>query len=94
VSDERITIVDVANRAGAAISSVSSALNGRPGVSEVARMGRARGRGPAGRVPCLEGAGKVPAQPSRPPAETAPTSPHDGPDRGNSRQRHAVSLTF
>jgi DNA-binding LacI/PurR family transcriptional regulator len=33
----RATIVDVANRAGVAISSASSALNGRPGVSEATR---------------------------------------------------------
>jgi DNA-binding LacI/PurR family transcriptional regulator len=37
VGDERVTIVDVANKAGVAISSVSSALNGRPGVSDVTR---------------------------------------------------------
>lgn len=33
----RVTIVDVAERAGVAISSVSSALNGRPGVSDDTR---------------------------------------------------------
>jgi DNA-binding LacI/PurR family transcriptional regulator len=33
----RVTIVDVAARAGVAISSVSSALNDRPGVSESTR---------------------------------------------------------
>lgn len=37
MGDERVTIVDVANKAGVAISSVSSALNGRPGVSDVTR---------------------------------------------------------
>jgi len=35
--NRRVTIVDVAERAGVAISSVSSALNGRPGVSEATR---------------------------------------------------------
>lgn len=34
----RVTIVDVAERAGVAISSVSSALNDRPGVSEATRI--------------------------------------------------------
>lgn len=34
----RVTITDVAARAGVAISSVSSALNGRPGVSELTRQ--------------------------------------------------------
>jgi DNA-binding LacI/PurR family transcriptional regulator len=33
-----VTIVDVANRAGVAISSVSAALNGRPGVSQSTRQ--------------------------------------------------------
>lgn len=37
MGDDRVTIIDVANKAGVAISSVSSALNGRPGVSEVTR---------------------------------------------------------
>jgi DNA-binding LacI/PurR family transcriptional regulator len=36
--NRRVTIVDVAHRAGVAISSVSSALNGRPGVSEATRL--------------------------------------------------------
>lgn len=34
---KQVTIVDVASRAGVAISSVSTALNGRPGVSEATR---------------------------------------------------------
>ena len=37
MGDERVTIVDVANKAGVAISSVSSALNDRPGVSDQTR---------------------------------------------------------
>ncbi len=35
---DRVTIVDVAARAGVAISSASSALNNRPGVSEATRL--------------------------------------------------------
>lgn len=37
VQHQRVTIADVAARSGVAISSVSAALNGRPGVSEATR---------------------------------------------------------
>jgi len=37
MAEQRVTIVDVATRAGVAISSVSAALNDRPGVSESTR---------------------------------------------------------
>jgi len=53
VGDERVTIVDVANKAGVAISSVSSALNGRPGVSDVTRERIIRIASELGFVPSL-----------------------------------------
>ncbi|WP_309856146.1 LacI family DNA-binding transcriptional regulator [Leifsonia sp. 1010] len=48
-----MTIVDVANKAGVAISSVSSALNGRPGVSDVTRERIIRIASELGFVPSL-----------------------------------------
>ena len=53
MGDERVTIVDVANKAGVAISSVSSALNGRPGVSDVTRERIIRIASELGFVPSL-----------------------------------------
>ncbi|MFF1571189.1 LacI family DNA-binding transcriptional regulator [Leifsonia sp. NPDC058292] len=55
MTDERVTIVDVANKAGVAISSVSSALNGRPGVSDVTRERIIRIAAELGFVPSLRG---------------------------------------
>lgn len=55
MADERVTIVDVANKAGVAISSVSSALNGRPGVSDVTRDRIVRIAAELGFVPSLRG---------------------------------------
>ncbi|SEB07391.1 LacI family DNA-binding transcriptional regulator [Leifsonia sp. 21MFCrub1.1] len=55
MGDERVTIVDVANKAGVAISSVSSALNGRPGVSDVTRERIIRIAAELGFVPSLRG---------------------------------------
>lgn len=51
----RVTIVDVAERAGVAISSVSSALNNRPGVSEQTRRRIQQAAAELGFVPSLRG---------------------------------------
>ena len=55
VADPRVTIVDVANKAGVAISSVSSALNGRPGVSDATRARIVQVASELGFVPSLRG---------------------------------------
>jgi DNA-binding LacI/PurR family transcriptional regulator len=55
VADHRVTIIDVANKAGVAISSVSSALNGRPGVSEATRERVVQVAKELGFVPSLHG---------------------------------------
>jgi DNA-binding LacI/PurR family transcriptional regulator len=55
MADERVTIIDVANKAGVAISSVSSALNGRPGVSEATRARIIEVASELGFVPSLRG---------------------------------------
>jgi len=52
---KRVTIVDVAERAGVAISSVSSALNNRPGVSEATRMRIVEAAAELGFTPSLRG---------------------------------------
>lgn len=52
---ERATIVDVAVRAGVSISSVSSALNNRPGVSESTRVRILATAAELGFVPSLRG---------------------------------------
>jgi DNA-binding LacI/PurR family transcriptional regulator len=52
---KRATIVDVAARAGVAISSVSSALNGQPGVSESTRQRIRLAADELGFVPSLRG---------------------------------------
>jgi len=52
---DRVTIVDVAHRAGVAISSVSSALNDRPGVSEQTRARIIAAANELGFVPSLRG---------------------------------------
>ncbi|GAA2518466.1 LacI family DNA-binding transcriptional regulator [Rarobacter incanus] len=52
---DRVTIVDVAARAGVAISSASAALNGRPGVSEATRARVQRAASELGYVPSLRG---------------------------------------
>ena len=49
------TIVDVAKRAGVAISSASSALNGRPGVSDATRTRVRKAADELGFVPSLRG---------------------------------------
>jgi len=51
----RVTIVDVAERAGVAISSVSTALNNRPGVSEQTRRRIQEAAAELGFVPSLRG---------------------------------------
>ncbi|WP_243226649.1 LacI family DNA-binding transcriptional regulator [Microbacterium sp. CIAB417] len=51
----RVTITDVAARAGVAISSVSSALNGRPGVSEQTRQKILLAADELGFVPSVRG---------------------------------------
>lgn len=51
----RVTITDVAARAGVAISSVSSALNGRPGVSEQTRLKIVLAAEELGFVPSVRG---------------------------------------
>jgi DNA-binding LacI/PurR family transcriptional regulator len=51
----RVTIVDVAARAGVAISSASSALNGRPGVSEATRERVQKAARELGFVPSIRG---------------------------------------
>lgn len=51
----RVTIVDVAHRAGVAISTVSAALNGRSGVSEQTRAKVRRAADELGWVPSLRG---------------------------------------
>ena len=51
----RVTIIDVAARAGVAISSVSSALNNRPGVSEDTRKRIVQAAQDLGFVPSLRG---------------------------------------
>lgn len=51
----RVTIVDVAARAGVAISSVSSALNNRPGVSDETRRRIVQAAQDLGFVPSLRG---------------------------------------
>lgn len=51
----RVTITDVAARAGVAISSVSSALNGRPGVSEQTRQKIVEAAQELGFVPSMRG---------------------------------------
>lgn len=51
----RATIVDVADRAGVAISSASAALNGRPGVSEATRERIQRAAAELGYVPSMRG---------------------------------------
>ncbi|RPE74220.1 LacI family transcriptional regulator [Frondihabitans sp. PhB161] len=53
--NNRVTIVDVAARAGVAISSVSSALNDRPGVSEATRKRIVEAAHELGFVPSLRG---------------------------------------
>ncbi len=53
--DHRVTIVDVANEAGVAVSSVSSALNGRPGVSDATRERIVQIAKDLGFVPSLRG---------------------------------------
>ncbi|RKR73365.1 LacI family DNA-binding transcriptional regulator [Frondihabitans australicus] len=53
--NRRVTIVDVAERAGVAISSASSALNGRPGVSEATRRRIQAAADELGFVPSLRG---------------------------------------
>jgi len=55
MTGERVTIVDVASKAGVAISSVSSALNGRPGVSDVTRERIIQVATELGFVPSLRG---------------------------------------
>lgn len=55
MADHRVTIVDVANEAGVAVSSVSSALNGRPGVSDATRERIVRIAKDLGFVPSLRG---------------------------------------
>jgi len=55
VADHRVTIIDVANKAGVAISSVSSALNGRPGVSDSTRERIVQVAKELGFVPSLHG---------------------------------------
>jgi len=55
VTDHRVTIVDVANKAGVAVSSVSTALNGRPGVSESTRERIVQIANDLGFVPSLRG---------------------------------------
>jgi DNA-binding LacI/PurR family transcriptional regulator len=52
---ERVTIVEVAARAGVAISSVSSALNDRPGVSEQTRARIKQAASDLGFVPNVRG---------------------------------------
>lgn len=52
---KRVTIVDVAERAGVAISSVSSALNNRPGVSEATRLRIVEAAAELGFTPSLRG---------------------------------------
>ncbi|GAA0963157.1 LacI family DNA-binding transcriptional regulator [Frigoribacterium faeni] len=52
---ERVTIVEVAARAGVAISSVSSALNDRPGVSEQTRARIKQAADDLGFVPSVRG---------------------------------------
>ncbi|WP_423923090.1 LacI family DNA-binding transcriptional regulator [Frigoribacterium sp. 2-23] len=52
---ERVTIVEVAARAGVAISSVSSALNDRPGVSEQTRARIKQAASDLGFVPSVRG---------------------------------------
>lgn len=55
-TDQRVvTIEDVARQAGVAISSVSAALNGRPGVSEATRARIREVAGELGYVPSLRG---------------------------------------
>ena len=54
---ERVTIKDVAARAGVAISSVSSALNGQPGVSEETRRRINQAAEELGFVPSVRGRG-------------------------------------
>lgn len=51
----RVTIVDVAERAGVAISSASSALNGRSGVSEATRRRVQKAARELGFVPSIRG---------------------------------------
>ncbi|MCR6491562.1 LacI family DNA-binding transcriptional regulator [Cellulomonas sp. P24] len=51
----RVTIVDVAARAGVALSSASTALNGRPGVSEATRARVRAAADELGYVPSLRG---------------------------------------
>lgn len=53
--ERRVTIVDVAERAGVAISSASSALNGRPGVSDATRVRVQEAARELGFVPSLRG---------------------------------------
>ncbi|SNS67126.1 transcriptional regulator, LacI family [Micrococcales bacterium KH10] len=55
MGSSRVTIVDVAARAGVAISSASSALNGRPGVSEATRQRVQEAARELGYVPSLRG---------------------------------------
>lgn len=55
VADHRVTIIDVASKAGVAVSSVSSALNGRPGVSEATRERIVQVANELGFVPSLRG---------------------------------------
>lgn len=52
---KRVTIVDVAERAGVAISSASAALNGRPGVSEATRLRVRDAADTLGFVPSVRG---------------------------------------
>jgi DNA-binding LacI/PurR family transcriptional regulator len=52
---KRVTIFDVAARAGVAISSASAALNGRPGVSEATRQRVRAAADELGFVPSLRG---------------------------------------
>jgi DNA-binding LacI/PurR family transcriptional regulator len=55
MTEQRVTIVDVASRAGVAISSVSDALNDRPGVSESTRQRIRSVADELGFVPSLRG---------------------------------------
>jgi DNA-binding LacI/PurR family transcriptional regulator len=53
--DSPATIIDVAKLAGVAISSASSALNGRPGVSDATRRRVQDAAAALGFVPSLRG---------------------------------------
>ena len=55
MTTDRVTILDVASRAGVAISSASAALNGRPGVSDETRERIRNAADDLGYVPSLRG---------------------------------------